>query len=174
MKVGISGRGGQGVIAAGRILAQALFRSGHEVTLVPFHSAEVRGSQVGCRLIISESPILAPVPETVDWMLVLGGDTPDWLETQGQVLLNAGFAQGPEGAWPIPAGRIAVDLGDERVANLVLIGALSSATGLLDERNLVLALKSQFTQSRWVQLNLQAFRAGAEAFHALKPTPADP
>lgn len=164
MRVGIVGRGGQGVVAAGKILAQALFRSGKEVTWVPFHSAEVRGRQVGCRLIIADEPIVAPVPETVDWMLVLGGDAPDWMDVQGRVLLNAGFAQGPEGAIQIPAGKLAVELGDERLANMVLVGALSAATTLIEERCLASALKGQFSQSKWVQLNLQAFRAGAQAF----------
>lgn len=56
----LSGIGGQGIIFAGRLLAQSLVEIGKEVTLRCSYGAEVMGTPVHAELVIADEPILCP------------------------------------------------------------------------------------------------------------------
>ena len=60
-EVVIAGFGGQGVILAGKLLAQAAMRAGREVTYMPAYGAEVRGGTANCMVVISDRQIACPV-----------------------------------------------------------------------------------------------------------------
>jgi len=53
----IAGFGGQGIILAGRLLAQTAMKAGKEVTFMPAYGAEVRGGTSNCTVIIADEPI---------------------------------------------------------------------------------------------------------------------
>jgi Pyruvate/2-oxoacid:ferredoxin oxidoreductase gamma subunit len=52
----IAGFGGQGVILAGKILAQAGVTHGLEVTWLPSYGPEMRGGTANCTVILSDQP----------------------------------------------------------------------------------------------------------------------
>ncbi|MFQ6036808.1 MAG: 2-oxoacid:acceptor oxidoreductase family protein, partial [Sedimentisphaerales bacterium] len=56
----IAGFGGQGIILAGRLLAQTAMKRGLEVTFMPSYGAEVRGGTANCMVIIAEKEIACP------------------------------------------------------------------------------------------------------------------
>lgn len=60
MRLRISGVGGQGIVFAGRLLAQAMFREGKEVALRYTYGAEVMGTAVHSEIVIADDPILSP------------------------------------------------------------------------------------------------------------------
>jgi len=57
----IAGFGGQGVILAGKLLAQTAMKAGREVTYMPAYGAEVRGGTANCMVVISDRKIASPV-----------------------------------------------------------------------------------------------------------------
>ena len=57
----IAGFGGQGIISAGKLLAQTAMIAGHQVTYMPSYGAEVRGGTANCMVVVSNEPIANPV-----------------------------------------------------------------------------------------------------------------
>ena len=57
----ISGFGGQGVILAGKILAQAGMDEGLEVTWLPSYGPEMRGGTANCTVVMSDEPVGSPI-----------------------------------------------------------------------------------------------------------------
>ncbi|MCD6141670.1 2-oxoacid:acceptor oxidoreductase family protein, partial [Candidatus Bipolaricaulota bacterium] len=57
----IAGFGGQGVILAGKILAQAGMDHGLEVTWLPSYGPEMRGGTANCTVVLSEEPVGSPI-----------------------------------------------------------------------------------------------------------------
>jgi len=53
----LHGRGGQGVVTAARILAEAIFKAGKWTQMIPFYGGERRGAPVMAFLRIDEKPI---------------------------------------------------------------------------------------------------------------------
>jgi 2-oxoglutarate ferredoxin oxidoreductase subunit gamma len=47
----VAGFGGQGIMLAGRLLAQTAMEAGREVTYMPSYGAEVRGGTANCMLL---------------------------------------------------------------------------------------------------------------------------
>ena len=67
----IAGFGGQGIILAGKLLAQTAMRAGKEVTYMPAYGAEVRGGTSNCTVVISEEPIASPVISKPDSLIIM-------------------------------------------------------------------------------------------------------
>jgi len=66
----ISGSGGQGILACGKLFANAAMKQGYEVTFFPSYGAEVRGGTTRCGVRISNSQIASPIIEQADTLLV--------------------------------------------------------------------------------------------------------
>ena len=129
----IAGFGGQGVLFTGRLLAEAGLISGHQVTWYPSYGPEQRGGTCNCSVVISHEPIGSPVIDEPDFLLVL--NQPSWARfapharENGLVIYNSNIVRPDKSlvlasAVPIPATKLAEEAGDERVANMVLLGAL--------------------------------------------------
>ncbi len=71
LRLRLSGVGGQGIIFAGRLLAQALLEAGNHVTLRYSYGAEVMGTPVHSELVVSSEPILCPYFREADVAVVL-------------------------------------------------------------------------------------------------------
>lgn len=70
-KILIAGDGGQGVQTIAAILAQALFKAGHQVSLVPNYGLEQRGGMSLAYLQISDSPIVYPRFSAPDYLILM-------------------------------------------------------------------------------------------------------
>ncbi len=67
----IAGFGGQGIILAGKLLAQTAMKAGKEVTFMPSYGAEVRGGTANCMVVIADEPIACPVVGRRDSLIVM-------------------------------------------------------------------------------------------------------
>ena len=63
-------------------------------------------------------------------------------------------------SFAVPATQIAVDLGNRMAANMVMLGFLSEALGMVSHEALVETVRENVS-SRFVDLNLKAVAAGA-------------
>ena len=129
----IAGFGGQGIILAGRLLAQTAMKAGKEVTYMPAYGAEVRGGTSNCTVVISEEPIASPVISKPDSLIIMNKASLEKfasrLKDNGLLIYNSSLIdEVPElgkkiDVLAIPADDIAVELESQKSANMVALGA---------------------------------------------------
>ena len=168
----ISGFGGQGALFAGQLLAYAAMDEGHHVTWIPSYGPEMRGGTAHCTVIISDDEIGSPLvrhPAAVIAMNLPSLDKYEPLVAPGGVLVvNSSLVTRPPARTDIrvvevPANAMAEELGSNRLANLVLTGALLAATGALPLEAVERALAAHLPERHrsLLEANYQALRRGA-------------
>ena len=180
------GVGGQGTILASKILSTGLVEAGYDVKMSEIHGMAQRGGSVSTQVRFGDevySPIIGKgaadilvsfeTMEALRWL--------DYLKPDGKVVVNdykipsapilMGKADYPEGVieaikekadtWVVDAANIAMELGNAKVMNIVLLGALVKAMDLTDidwEQVIRNNVKEKFAD-----INVKAFQRGMEA-----------
>lgn len=169
-EVRISGEGGQGVILAGIILAEAAIRDGRNVVQTQVYGPESRGGATKAEVIISDEEIDYPKAGRIDLLLALTQEACDKysgdLKDRGAMIVDSSqvVALPPGGftLFALPIIETAKEkLGKGVVANIVALGtiaALSSAVSREAIEKAVLARVPKGTE----ELNLLALAAGFE------------
>ena len=170
----IAGFGGQGIMLAGKLLAQSAMQAGLEVTYMPSYGAEVRGGTAHCKVILSTDPIACPVVNKPDSLVVMNkaslGKFGPHLKPGGLLLYNSSRIHAePEVAndvtsVAIPADEVAVELGSPKSANMVMLGAYLQKRGHLSPQQAAEALPSVLAQRyhKTISVNTEALHRGAE------------
>jgi 2-oxoglutarate ferredoxin oxidoreductase subunit gamma len=168
----IAGFGGQGVLFAGQLLSYAAMDDGLEVTWIPSYGPEMRGGTANCTVIISNEEIGAPMVAFPKAELIFNRPSLDkyepLLKPGGVLVVNSSMVDRPVKrqdvkAILVPASEIAEKIGDKRLTNMVLLGALLANLDVLPVEALERAI-SQHTpvrHQRFVPGNLRAIREGA-------------
>ncbi|MEN6368498.1 MAG: 2-oxoacid:acceptor oxidoreductase family protein, partial [Thermotogota bacterium] len=134
----IAGFGGQGVLLAGKILAQAGMDHGLEVTWLPSYGPEMRGGTANCTVVLSDAPVGSPIVDEPNAVIVLNRPSLEKFEAivakGGTIIVNASLIDQKVGrkdvaAHYVPINDIALKLGDARAVNMVALGAYLRATG---------------------------------------------
>ncbi len=169
----IAGFGGQGVLFAGQLLAYAGMDKGLEVTWIPSYGPEMRGGTANCTVIIADEEIGSPMvrnPQAVIAMNLPSLDKYESLVRPGGVLVvNSSIIDRPVKRTDIkvarvPGNEIAEELGDRRMTNMVMLGALLANLPVLPPEALEKALKEHLParHQKLLPLNSQALHKGAE------------
>ena len=173
----IAGFGGQGVLFAGQLLSYAGTDAGLNVTWIPSYGPEMRGGTANCTVIIDEDEIGSPLVKHPGACIVMNLPSLDKYEPMvkpgGVLVVNASMVNREprrnDITWVmVPANEIAEGLGDRRMANMVLLGALLANLPVLPVEAIEAALAAHLParHQRLLPLNYQAIRKGAE-FSAL-------
>jgi len=168
----IAGFGGQGLLFAGRILAQAAMLDGFEVTWLPSYGPQMRGGTANCSVIISDQTIYSPLVRHPRGLIALNrpslNEFGPLVRRDGIVVVNSSLVDdapvsSESSTVEVPASEIALRLGSVRVANMVALGAYLGSVHLLSKRSIRAALKKAFPASRaeLYKLNMAALREGA-------------
>ncbi|MHC4620933.1 MAG: 2-oxoacid:acceptor oxidoreductase family protein [Planctomycetota bacterium] len=170
----IAGFGGQGIILAGRLLAQTAMKAGKEVTCIPSYGAEMRGGTANCMVVLADGPIACPLVGNPDSLIVmnkasLNKFTPR-LKTGGLLIMNSSLIdERPKlndsiDIVAVPANDLAVELGSVRSANMVALGAYLQRKGILSAAAAARCLPDVLAKHRHKTLpvNTEALRRGAE------------
>lgn len=129
----LAGFGGQGILFAGQLLTYAGMEAGKEVTWIPSYGPEMRGGTANCTVIIADEPIGAATVKNPYAALVFNLPSFDKYEplvvTGGVLiangsLMNRGFQRTDLLSVMIPAAEMAETLGDKRLTNMVMLGAM--------------------------------------------------
>ena len=180
----IAGFGGQGVLFGGQVLAYAAMDSGKHVTWFPSYGPEMRGGTANCTVIIGDDDIGSPAvrnPQAVVCMNLPSLDKYESLIVTGGVLvMNRSLIDRDTKRTDLrvveaPANEIAEELGDKRLVNAVLLGALVEATDVLPMEAVKHALKAHLPakHQKLLPANFTALEKGAEAARrALEAQPA--
>jgi len=180
----LAGVGGQGILLASEIVAQAARISGYDVKTNEVHGMAQRGGSVIAQIRYGEkvySPLVAMGQASVLGALerIEALRYADYLKKGGLVAVNSqtmvpvtvsmGQAQYPAEAEKMlrekferlvyfDAGAVATKLGNVKAANVVLLGAISNGLELADDA-WIEAIKVS-VKPKFVDLNIEAFMAG--------------
>jgi 2-oxoglutarate ferredoxin oxidoreductase subunit gamma len=168
-----SGFGGQGALFAGQLLAYAALDFGANTTWIPSYGPEMRGGTAHCTVIVSDEPIGSPAVRTPTSVVALNLPSFQNYEPSivpgGLLVFNASLiAQAPRRTdiryVAVPANDMAEKLGNLRMANVVLLGAYLSATGVLPPESVLQALEAHLParQRKYLQGNRDALMMGTE------------
>ena len=170
----IAGFGGQGIILAGKLLAQAAMKTGKEVTYMPSYGAEVRGGTANCMVTIADKKIACPLISRPGSLIVmnkaaLNKFTPR-LKDGGLLVMNSSLIDTePElddstEVVAVPADELAVELGSQKSANMVMLGAYLQKRGYLSLDAMAQALPDVLAERyhKTLPVNVSALRKGAE------------
>jgi 2-oxoglutarate ferredoxin oxidoreductase subunit gamma len=168
-EVRFSGFGGQGIILAAVILgrAAALYDGKHAVQ-TQVYGPEARGGASMSAVIIDDEPILYPEVSVPDIYVIMshegfqryGAQAPK----EATMLLDSDMVQGRPGCTyrEIPATSEAQKtLGKVIVANIVMLGALVHATGIVSRGAMEKAIRDSVPKGT-EDLNLKALQRGME------------
>lgn len=170
-----AGFGGQGVILAGKLLAQAGADYGLEVTWLPSYGPEMRGGTANCTVVLSDEPIGSPVVDNATALVAMNLPSLERFEKAvveaGTVVVNSSLVtrrveRNDVTELTIPANDIAASLGNARAANMVALGALVKATGIfpLDIiKRAMISMLSGKDRGKLIEVNERALEAGYDA-----------
>lgn len=168
-EIRLAGSGGQGLILAGVILAEAAgIYDGKFVCQTQSYGPAARGGASKAEVVISDAEIDYPKAIRPDVLLALNQASLDKylgdLKPGGVLLVDADLVQEvpAAGAVALPFTRLARELGKEMMANIVALGALAAITGAVSAEGLQQAVLARVPpQTR--ELNQQALEAGRAA-----------
>lgn len=170
-----AGFGGQGVILAGKILAQAGADYGLQVTWLPSYGPEMRGGTANCTVVLSNEPIGSPVVDNPTALVAMNLPSLDRFEKTvakaGTILINSSLVARPTErddvrVLNVPANDIAVSLGNSQAANMVALGAIIKATGIISLeliKSTMVRMLSHKDSANLIAVNQQALEAGYSA-----------
>jgi 2-oxoglutarate ferredoxin oxidoreductase subunit gamma len=171
-----AGFGGQGVMLAGKLLAQAGVDCGLEVTWLPSYGPEMRGGTANCTVFLSDGPIGSPVVDNPTALVAMNLPSLDRFERSvaaaGIIVINSSLVSRPierrdVQVLIVPANNIAVSLGNPQVANIVALGAVVKATGIIPFELIKSAIARMFGQNMYsaelIAVNERALNAGYNA-----------
>ncbi len=169
----ISGFGGQGTLFAGQILAYAGMDADKHVTWIPSYGPEMRGGKARCTVIVSDEEIGAPIVRRPKSAIVMNIPSLEAYEPavkpEGVLVVNSSLVDRTSDRDDItvlyvPATDTAIDMGNARIANMILLGAWAVATGVVTPEQLAQALADHLPEDKQklVKINQEALRRGVE------------
>lgn len=174
-EIRIAGFGGQGVILAANIIGKAAsIYAGGYATMTQNYGPEARGGAASSALVLSDQPVLYPYITRPDILVVMSQEaytrfSPEVKDT-GVLIVEQDLVRVgplPDGVrlYSCPGTRMAEELGKKVVLNVVMIGCLAAASGILTKEAFTAAIRSSVPKAA-IDLNLRAFEAGYE--HVVK------
>jgi len=167
LEIRIGGTGGQGLILCAKMLADALSATGKRVAQSQTYEPTSRGGFCNSDLVISSGEVDFPLATAVDYLVLLDrlAVNPSWplLKPGALVIADTRLCpELPEGnyhAHHLPLSRTAIELGSERVANIVALGALAALSEVCERKALEQAVRAE-TPKSFLDINLDALAAG--------------
>ncbi len=170
----IAGFGGQGIMLTGKLLAQTAMERGLEVTYMPSYGAEVRGGTANCMVVIAEKKIACPAVAKPDSLIVLNKASLNKfgprLKNGGLLIMNSSLIDTEPKLddsieiIAVPADELAVELGSQKSANMVALGAYLQKRGHLTPDGAAQALSDVLAERyhNTLPVNIKALHRGAE------------
>ncbi len=166
----LSGSGGQGVITAAIILAEAAVAEGKEAVQSQSYGPEARGGASKSEVIVDDNPIFHPHVKQPDLVLAMTQKAADKyytdLNPDGVLVLDSDLVpKVPD--FPkvirIPITKLAVEqVGKSLFANIVALGAVTRITGLVDFETVKTSVANR-VPPHTVEQNMKALQVGWDA-----------
>ncbi len=177
-EVRLAGEGGQGLILAGLILAEAAVIYDHKhACQTQSYGPEARGGASKSEVVIDNEPIDYPKVISADALLAMSQEACDKyyhdLKREGLLIVDSVNVQRvpTNRAYSAPITKIAEEAtGRSITANVVGLGVLVGLTGVVSRQALEAAVTARAPRGT-AELNMKALAAGFEAAEKLKARP---
>jgi 2-oxoglutarate ferredoxin oxidoreductase subunit gamma len=169
-KLIIAGFGGQGVMLIGQMIAYAGMLEGKEVTWMPSYGPEMRGGTANCTVIVSDKKISSPV--VTEATAVVAMNLPSLTKFEGtvkqggQLFVNTSLIKDKPSRddveiYNVDANEIAVSLHNDKVSNMVVLGAIVNKTGVVKLESIEKVMEKLFTgkKAKLIPMNKEALTA---------------
>lgn len=172
-RIVFAGFGGQGVLFAGKTIAYAGMDSNLQISWLPSYGPEMRGGTANCSVILSDEPIGSPIISKPDVLIAMNKPSLDKfvdLVLPGGViiydssLIDTEIQRNDVTIVPIPAKKLAEELGNANLGNMVMIGAYMKNSSVLTMEEIQESIKEHVPKSKseLAQLNIMMVKAGFE------------
>jgi len=178
LEIRMHGRGGQGIVTAAEILADAVFREGKWSQKIPDYSGERRGAPVKAYVRIDDKKVTVyqPIEEPdaiicLDPSLSRDPSIAKGLKDGGVILVNdtkapeeVNLGVKPSKVAVLDANGVSIEVFGSRpiaITNTTILGALAAATGWVKLESLADPIKERFPQ-KLAEANLRAAKLGYE------------
>ena len=173
LRVRVAGFGGQGVLLLGEVLAEAGLDAGLEGSWLPSYGPEIRSGTSNCHVRLAGQPIDSPLVTEPNVLVAMNEPSlrkfyasvrPDgWILYNGEEL-PADCERNDLHVLARPFTQVANELGDARVGNMVMLGALLEIAAVLPQASIDAALRRLVKNPRWVELDERALARGRELY----------
>jgi len=168
-EIRFAGFGGQGIIKSGIITAAAAcIYSEKNAVQTQSYGPESRGGACKSEVVISEEEIDFPKVVEPDILVVMSqhayNEYAEDLKSGGTIIVDPDMIPHEKDlrnakVFRVPATKFAEELGRKIVANIVMLGAFTAVTNILDKNAVKESIKAN-TPKGTEELNLKAFEKG--------------
>ncbi len=171
----IAGFGGQGVILAGKILAQAAMNHGLEVTWLPSYGPEMRGGTANCTVVMADETVGSPIVDDPSAVIAMNLPSLDKFEgivaQGGRIILNASLIDRDVERSDLKVTKLLLNdlsakAGSSKAINMVALGAYVKATGVIPidvVKETMREMLEKGGKGRFVEANAKALDLGYDA-----------
>ena len=172
LEVKFAGFGGQGIMLAGKLLAEAAMEEGKQVVWIPSYGPEMRGGTAYCTIVISDRPIGSPIVNNPQCLVAMNRPS---LEKFAPMVKSGGICLVNSTLIPITSGRddlyevrvpcnaIAIELNNPRGANMVALGGFAAMSRAAALDTLEHIIRHEFSSKpKFIEVNVAAMKRGAE------------
>ena len=167
----IAGFGGQGVLFIGQLFAKACMNDGLNVTWSPSYGAEMRGGTVNCTVCMSDDEVACAFVTEPKNVIALNAPSFEKFEKKmksgGTMVVNSSLVKTKPSRTDItykfvPMTEIAHNVGNEKVTNIVSLGAFIKALPVVSKESIIAEMKKTLTGKKAALLdgNIEAFEKG--------------
>jgi 2-oxoglutarate ferredoxin oxidoreductase subunit gamma len=162
------GFGGQGIVLSSVVFGTAaVIRAGLNAVQTQSYGSEARGGECQAELILSDGPIHSPLADKVDILVAMSqlalDRYLDRLSAGGTLIIDPELVEKPDRSdiqvTQVPATEIASQIGPRIIANMVMLGFLQQATGLMSADDLYDTIRGNVPR-KYLEVNLEAARRG--------------
>jgi len=163
-----AGSGGQGILLMGQIVGSAAILEEKEATFFPSYGPEMRGGTANCTVIVSDMGISSPLISESDYVVAM--TLPSMLKFEptlkpgGMLFLNKSIIhQAPKRSditvIDVPVTELANELGNPRVANVIMLGAFVRNTDCVATESVEQVIRDIFgtKKAELVDLEIKAY-----------------
>lgn len=166
----VAGFGGQGVMMIGQLLCYASVENGREALFLPHYGPEQRGGTANCTVILSDEEIGSPIAKEIECLIAMNKPSLDKFQNQvsadGAIFINSDLID-PEAvrkdvkSFAIPVDSLAAELGSQKVANIVMLGAYVKYSGFFTEEEILGTVCAKLAKKpEFLEMNKQAVKIG--------------
>ena len=168
-KMFFAGSGGQGVLLMGQMVTHAAMLEDKSSTFFPSYGPEMRGGTANCTVVVSDKTVSCPLIYEADYVVAM--NLPSMIKFEpmvkpgGIMLLNKSFiyhkpTRDDITIFEIPVNEMAQELGNMRVANMIMLGAFVRTTKVVTEASIEKVIDDTIgvKKAEMREININAFK----------------
>ncbi|MBQ7255926.1 MAG: 2-oxoacid:acceptor oxidoreductase family protein [Oscillospiraceae bacterium] len=169
----IAGFGGQGILFAGKFLANKGLMEGRQLSWLPSYGPEMRGGTANCSVVLSDEPVGSPIVNNPDVLIAMNLPSLDKYEDAvvpgGTIFVDSTLIERKVGrtdvkVFYVPATKLAQQNELGNLANMVMVGKVIRECAPVAQEGLEDAVRSVVSakHANMFDINLKAIQIGLE------------